>query len=299
MAITYTDKVQNAVNPLPVTEQWRAVDANEVKTEVNTHLSSTSNPHSVTKSQVGLANADNTSDANKPVSTAQQTALDLKENLYVDIDIKTDMDYTLALTDKDTKGIFMDSTSPHTLTLPLNSDVPIPIGARIPITKFNTGTVTIVPFAGGVVVANSSSNSLVIENRYSSALAIKTDTNEWLILNGSPSLTWTTFTATITGYQSGLSYDITYIIEGKKLTMRGAFSGLGNTAAVAITNMPAVCRYVTITPIIVVNNVTQQLGRCDIAVGGTTLTFYSSAAGAAFTNNVTRTVYFTVTYEIQ
>jgi len=35
----------------------------------------------VTKSHVGLGNVDNTSDANKPVSTAQQTALDLKANL--------------------------------------------------------------------------------------------------------------------------------------------------------------------------------------------------------------------------
>ena len=32
------------------------------------------------KSDVGLSNADNTSDANKPISTAQQTALDLKAN---------------------------------------------------------------------------------------------------------------------------------------------------------------------------------------------------------------------------
>ncbi|MCP5353535.1 MAG: hypothetical protein H6926_10190, partial [Chromatiales bacterium] len=45
------------------------------------HATDTANPHSVTKSQVGLANADNTSDANKPVSTAQQTALDLKANI--------------------------------------------------------------------------------------------------------------------------------------------------------------------------------------------------------------------------
>lgn len=35
----------------------------------------------ITKAMVGLANVDNTSDANKPVSTAQQTALDLKANL--------------------------------------------------------------------------------------------------------------------------------------------------------------------------------------------------------------------------
>jgi len=38
------------------------------------HASNTSNPHSVTKSQVGLGNVDNTSDANKPVSTAQAAA---------------------------------------------------------------------------------------------------------------------------------------------------------------------------------------------------------------------------------
>jgi hypothetical protein len=35
----------------------------------------------LTKSSVGLANVDNTTDANKPVSTATQTALDLKANL--------------------------------------------------------------------------------------------------------------------------------------------------------------------------------------------------------------------------
>jgi hypothetical protein len=34
----------------------------------------------VTKSDVGLGNVDNTSDADKPVSTATQTALDLKAN---------------------------------------------------------------------------------------------------------------------------------------------------------------------------------------------------------------------------
>lgn len=36
------------------------------------------NPHGTTKADVGLGNVDNTSDANKPVSTAQQTALNLK-----------------------------------------------------------------------------------------------------------------------------------------------------------------------------------------------------------------------------
>jgi len=38
-------------------------------------------PLGLVKSDVGLGNVDNTTDANKPVSTAQQTALDLKANL--------------------------------------------------------------------------------------------------------------------------------------------------------------------------------------------------------------------------
>lgn len=44
-------------------------------TDFINHLANKSNPHSVTKAQVGLGNADNTSDVNKPVSTAQATAI--------------------------------------------------------------------------------------------------------------------------------------------------------------------------------------------------------------------------------
>ena len=51
-----------------------------LSTSLANHISNMSNPHGVTKSQVGLGNADNTSDANKPVSGPQQTALDLKED---------------------------------------------------------------------------------------------------------------------------------------------------------------------------------------------------------------------------
>lgn len=53
---------------------------NNVQNNLTTHISNKSNPHSVTKVQVGLGNVDNTSDANKPISTATQTALDSKFN---------------------------------------------------------------------------------------------------------------------------------------------------------------------------------------------------------------------------
>ena len=45
------------------------------------HINKVDNPHAVTKAQVGLGNVDNTSDANKPISNAVQTALNLKANL--------------------------------------------------------------------------------------------------------------------------------------------------------------------------------------------------------------------------
>jgi hypothetical protein len=54
------------------------------------HLSDFNNPHQVTKTQVGLGNVDNTSDLNKPVSTATFTALSTKQDLLVTgLNIKT------------------------------------------------------------------------------------------------------------------------------------------------------------------------------------------------------------------
>lgn len=50
-------------------------DVTALETKVNNHLANKSNPHSVTKAQVGLGNASNTSDADKPVSTAQAVAI--------------------------------------------------------------------------------------------------------------------------------------------------------------------------------------------------------------------------------
>lgn len=43
--------------------------------DVGAHIANKNNPHNVTKNQVGLGSVDNTSDVNKPVSTAQATAI--------------------------------------------------------------------------------------------------------------------------------------------------------------------------------------------------------------------------------
>lgn len=55
-------------------------DIDGVQTNLETHINNKSNPHEVTKDQVGLSEVDNTSDANKPISTATQNALNSKFN---------------------------------------------------------------------------------------------------------------------------------------------------------------------------------------------------------------------------
>lgn len=84
------------------------------------------NPHSVTKAQVGLGNADNTSDLNKPISTATQTALDLKydasnPNSY---ETSTELDArdTANRARANHTGVQSISTITETPTAPGNSD---------------------------------------------------------------------------------------------------------------------------------------------------------------------------------
>lgn len=55
-----------------------ALAAKATVVALTAHVDDMANPHGVTKTQVGLGNVNNTSDADKPISTATQTALDLK-----------------------------------------------------------------------------------------------------------------------------------------------------------------------------------------------------------------------------
>jgi hypothetical protein len=73
----YSIEVLDATAELEAKRQAAEVTPKSV---FDSHFNNTSNPHSVTKAQIGLSNVDNTSDANKPISSATQSALDLKEN---------------------------------------------------------------------------------------------------------------------------------------------------------------------------------------------------------------------------
>lgn len=94
-------------------------DINAVQTNLETHINNKSNPHEVTKDQVGLGNVDNTSDANKPISSATQNALNSKFNASDGNALKQRVDNIPELiatditvnSDNDSVNISLDKTS--------------------------------------------------------------------------------------------------------------------------------------------------------------------------------------------
>ncbi len=64
------NSITNETNRATLTE-------NNIQENLSDHIVNKSNPHNVTSEQLNLGNVDNTSDIDKPVSTAQQTAIDL------------------------------------------------------------------------------------------------------------------------------------------------------------------------------------------------------------------------------
>ena len=87
-------------------------------------LNDGTNPHGTTKTDIGLSNVNNTSDADKPISTATQTALNLKANIldisavgfsndYEDLDNKPTIPTVVT---EHSELILNDGTNPHGTT---------------------------------------------------------------------------------------------------------------------------------------------------------------------------------------
>ena len=76
----------------------------DAQTSINTHINDTNNPHNVTKAQVGLDQVNNTSDVDKPISTATQNALDSKVDKVDGKQLSTN-DYTTAEKNKVAESI--------------------------------------------------------------------------------------------------------------------------------------------------------------------------------------------------
>jgi hypothetical protein len=129
------------------------------------------------KAAVGLGNVDNTSDANKPVSTATQTALDAKTNKLITTNRQT-ASYTLVLSDAD-KLVEMNVGSANNLTVPLNSSVAFSTGTQILLAQYGAGQTTIVATSGVTIRSNGA--KLKLNAQYSGATLVKIGENEWYL----------------------------------------------------------------------------------------------------------------------
>lgn len=132
------------------------------------------------KSDVGLGNVDNTSDVNKPVSTPQQTALDLKANVRASISAKTGA-YTVTQSDS---VITADATSSaFSVTIP----TAVGVSGKIYIIKrINTN-------ANAVTVATTSSQTIDGSTTYvltmpQSSIEIISDGANWRIVSSATSI---------------------------------------------------------------------------------------------------------------
>jgi hypothetical protein len=159
-------------------------------------------PTGITKSDVGLANLDNTSDANKPVSTATQTALDAKAPLasptftgtvsastvsvsgnlvsHITINPQT-ASYVLDISD-DGKIVEMSVSAGNTVTIPPSSSQNFTIGSQIIIVQSGTGKTTIQQGSG--VTINSRGNVATapeLAGQWASCVLIYRGSNSWLV----------------------------------------------------------------------------------------------------------------------
>lgn len=143
----------------------------------------------------------------KGVTSAAQDQFDAKANEALTIDTKTD-DYTLVLTDKDSKLIEMNDATGNDVTVPLNSSVAFPVGTTITIVQKNTEQTTIV--ATGGVTINSSAGTLDGPGQNAPMVLAKIGTDTWYLWNGTAASgggTWGSITGTLsdqTDLQSAL-----------------------------------------------------------------------------------------------
>ena len=173
----------------------------------------------ISATMVGLGNVENTSDANKPVSTATQTALDLKlasstaANTYAPLAspiftgvgitvpaggvqftdgtqtkegvpsrttiIQKTAGYTLAALNERDSLIEVSSATGVTVTIPTNATTAFPIGSSIDILQTGAGQVTI---AGAVGVTVNATPGLKLRTQWSSATLMKRATDSWVVV---------------------------------------------------------------------------------------------------------------------
>jgi hypothetical protein len=102
--------------------------------------------------------------------------------INVGINAQTGTTYTTVLADNG-KLVTQTNGSPITTTIPPNSSVAYPIGAQINVVQLGVGKVTFAQGAGVTIVSTGATASAPeLRARYSTATAIQTATDNWLVV---------------------------------------------------------------------------------------------------------------------
>ena len=193
---------------------------NESKATMFTSPTFTGTVSGVTKAMVGLGNADNTSDANKPVSTSTQAAINLKQDALVSgTNIKTVNGNTLLGSGdvvvgggatSSTSGVAATATASGTQTITHNLGRTPTIIRIYSISNFTSSTsATPVPFSMGVF--NSSGNRcvyMVINGTTSQASQTSTVFSVIMVTSAGNQITG------VIGNVTNTSFDITWSETG-------------------------------------------------------------------------------------
>lgn len=133
----------------------------------------------ITKSMVGLENVDNTSDINKPVSTAVQTELDKKtDELYAYVAIPGAATATSSA--HKYKMLHFNNTGSVVFTLPSDTtDAGWEVGSSLEIRQMNTGQIEVQAESPATLI--SAENQFKTRVRYSSLFIEKIGSNQWIM----------------------------------------------------------------------------------------------------------------------
>ena len=143
-------------------------------------------PTGIVKGDVGLGNVNNTSDADKPISTLTQTAITA---INTSLDTKTDNLVTAVPTSNTSypitasdlyKRVEFNSTSPITVIIPTDNTLNLPIGSSVELLQANTGKITVQAEGIGVSIYGPD-NQFKSRVRWSSIFLEKRGANSWLV----------------------------------------------------------------------------------------------------------------------
>lgn len=193
-------------------------------TNLINHIANKNNPHSVTKSQVGLGNVDNTSDANKPISTATQAALDGKSNTshthddryYTESEVNTKLSGKANSSHTHTKSQITDFSHTHDdryyTELEIDDEIAT-LNASIS-GKANSSHTHIIANVSNLQ-SSLDAKQATITGGASTITSSNLTTNRALVSNGSGKVAVSPVTSTELGYLDGVTGNVQTQLNGK------------------------------------------------------------------------------------